>query len=710
MIPSPTNRSKAAWLILILIMLAAGWWAWNRDLAADPPPNFSGISQSLSTDPALYTYHARNRVLFGQADPLGDSRWILFEKSFAGLLATIWFRVSSPDIEHGRQVGIFLSFAALIFFLVGLWKHHRPWVTVAVALLYLTNCTLFVYGRYPFLEISLMFFAGLVFLMYACWGDRWWGLCLAICGVALATFTGKLFGVLLLPTLMLADWISSAKETRLRRLGMMAGVFVAVSAILVVLLFGSHTSDAFGFLREQTVGYRGLPTGLSSPWAFVESVIGFGFLSGLYVVSPELLVMLMAALGLVFIGRSNRPNLLSGLPRTTLLALFWVFLTWLAMAPQTICPTRYLLTLIPAIAILFFSLADVIQGRGEAWNVRFSWLSAVGAGVFCWVVAAQVCIRLWLTDDPNTDYIVGVWYTLPVGVAAVFIARYPVNRLDWHLRRSFVSGIVVVALIGTVGSTIYSATKSKLAESQYSIATANTDLGYLLGPGAVISGPYAAALTQQNQLLSHPHFFGETWSDSALFVTLPITHLAVDGSNFARARKQSRSLESARPVTGYWIGSHEITIFDISQVYDNPAANKYPHSTYERAAIYYDANQFDSTMILLAASPDLINNSRSAALLYARAMYRVDLDSDAVHNYMVLHRLYPTDFLITLEAANVLHQIGEVRNDSLLVGTARGLYRDAADLNPHEGQRVLELYNQTAEYFKTQRTRRPQNK
>jgi hypothetical protein len=705
-----SNRLRITFVVLTLALLVAGWWYWNRDLTADPPPDFSGISQSLSTDPALYTYHARNRILFGQADPLGDSRWIPFEKSFAGLLATGWFWVTSPNIEHGRQVGIFLSFAALILFLLALWKHHRPWVVAAVAFVCLTNCILYVYGRYPFLEISLMFFAGLVFFFYSRWGDRWWGIGLAVCGVALATITGKIFGVLLLPALMAADWVSSAKGTRLRRLGMMAALFVVVSTLLAVLLYGSDLSNALGFLREKTYESRGIPTGLSSPWALVESVITFGFRSGLYVHSPELLGYLTVAFGLLIIGRYNRPKLLTELPRTTLFALFWVLCTWLGMAPQAMCPTRYLLTFVPAVVLLFFSLIDFVHSRSDLWQIRFTWLQAVGVGVTAWVVATQLFMRWWFAGETQFDYAKCVAYGLPLGVAAVLFARFLFERFHLRLKSWFLIGILMISLAGTIGSTAYTFTRTGLSERQYSILTANTDLGLLLGPGAVVSGPYAAAFTQQNQIMSHPHFYGDSWSDSSLFVRLPITHLAVDRTNFDKARQQSRSLESARPVTGYWIGPHEIMIFRISQVYDNPAANRYQNSPYEQASVLYDANQYDSALAVLSAYPDLVKNSRSAALVYARAGFKADLDTEAVHNYMVLHRLYPTDFQVTFEAANALHQIGEIRGDSALVGVAQSLYEEASRINPRQGQKVLDLYNQTVDYFKSLRAKRSQKK
>jgi tetratricopeptide (TPR) repeat protein len=696
---------KIIFLSLTAVILVAGWFWWTRDLRSDPPVNFSGASQSLSTDPALYTYHARNRVLFGQADPLGDSRWILFEKSFASLIATWWFEATSVSIEHGRQVGVGLTFAGLIFLLLGLWRFHRPWVMAATAFCLLANCVLMVYGTYPFLEISLLFFSGLVFFIYARWGEHWWGLALAAVVVALATFAGKVLGLLLLPTLLLTDLSVTPRGNRVKRLGLALAVFGVGSVIVVTALYGSQLIDAFGFLREQSYQSKGFPDGLRTPWGLVNSLILYGFRNDLYYECPDLIWNFFAGMGLLLIGLNSRQGFFRTLPRTTVFALFWVLLTWISLSPLNYTPTRYSLTFIPAVIILCLSLLDFMHAQEMEWSPRFTRWSAVALGFLAWIVSVQIGLR-WFATGRSPEIIPQyVLIGLSVGILVYALAQFLLPRYRLSLKRPVLAGLMIVTVVFSAASSVTGYQLFGLGLREYNIAAANTDLGHLLGPNAVVSGPYAAALTQENNVKSHLHFFGESWSDSSLLIKLPITHLAVDQSNFDQARLQSRSLQSARPVTTYWIGNHEVSVIDISRVYNNPGANAYVKSPYEKAIVYFDANMFDSAMAELAAVPDLIQKSRTAALLYARSILRAGLDVAAAHNYRVLYRLYPTDFLVTMETANALHQLGEIHSDSSMLAQAMDLYRRAVELNPYQAKRVHDLYQETADYFVAQRAR-----
>jgi hypothetical protein len=702
----PENALQVVFLTLTLAVLVAGWFFWSRDLTADAPLNFSGFSQALSTDPALYTYHAKNRVLFDKADPVGDARWILFEKSFAGLLATTWFEMSGISIPHGRQVGMALTFAGFLLLLAGLWRHHRPWVTAAVATTLATNIVLIVYGTYPFLEISLLFFAGLTFFIYSCWGDRWWGLALSGVAIAAATFAGKIFGILLLPVLVGCELLTAPGGSRMKRSGVAIGSFIVAAGILVTLLYGSHLIDAIGFLKEQSYESKGFPLGLSSPWEFIAHLLAYGFRNDLYFECPDLLLFFFASAVLLMIGLQNERDLLRRLPRTTLFALGWVLFTWIGLSPQNYSPARYSLTFIPAVTILCFTLIDTLHARKPTWRVAFGWWPAAGVGLAGWVMAVQLGLRWFEKPTPDFDLIPFMMSTLPVGIMCTLLARYLFDRLSLRITRTALTMIAIVGVAASVASNAYGYTWMDMGTRRYHVITANHDIEYLLGPGAVISGPYAAAFTQENKILSHPHFFGETWSDSSRLVDLPITHLAVDKSNFTKAVAQSKSLGSAEPITTYLIGAHEVSIFDISQIYDNPVANGYQKSRYEKAVRYFNTFKFDSAMMALAEDPELIDRSRSAALLYARSMFKADLDDEAVHNYQVLHNRYPTDFLISLEAANAIHQVAEVRGDSTLYVYSAGLYGQAIELNPWETRRVEKLANDTHDYFEKQRQAR----
>ncbi|MCK4632768.1 MAG: hypothetical protein KAT79_05820 [candidate division Zixibacteria bacterium] len=79
--------SKKLFLALTLIVVAGGMVYWCSDLTSDAPMYYSGLGQSLSTDPAQYVFHARNQVLFGQFDPFDYPRFTVFQHSLTSFVA-----------------------------------------------------------------------------------------------------------------------------------------------------------------------------------------------------------------------------------------------------------------------------------------------------------------------------------------------------------------------------------------------------------------------------------------------------------------------------------------------------------------------------------------------------------------------------------------------------------------------------------------------
>lgn len=698
-----TTRASSVlgWVCLVatLAVLVAGFWFWSRDLEADAPFNFSGHSQSLGTDPPLYTYHAKNRVLFDQADPLGDKRWILFEKSFAGWLTTLWFKQAGVSIAAGRQVALALTFASLVLILVALGRHYRPWVTLAVAIGAVCNPLLMIYGSLPFLEISMLFFASLAFFFYAVWGDRLWGIVLSAVAIAAATVVGKVFGLLLLPPLVLSQFWSAERGNRLRQSLLPVGVFVVASAVLVISLYGSHVTEAFGFVREQSVEGRLYPEALKSPWSLISFLLAYGYRNDVYYRSIDLLAYFFVTMSLFALTFWASEHRVRQLPKTLRFALWWGVWTWIALSIPTYSPTRYSVAFIPTVLICGMAYIDTLLQSNGRWEIRFGWRSASLVAIAAWVIAMQIGLKWYVGSYVDGLYVQYMIKTLPIAVIVLLMARFADRLYRMTIGPAALIAVALLLCAGSVATGIYNYREMAITDKRYDTRDANLDLSFILGPDAVVSGPYAAAFTQENKVMSHPHFFGESWSDSTLLVKLPITHLAVDASNFTSAVRQSKSLETARPITGYWINGHEISVFDISQTYDNPKANAYQPSRYERAIKYFDRFNFDSALVTLGEDPELINRSRSAALLYARSLFKSDLDDAALNNYQVLAQRYPSDFMIAREAANVIQQISELRQDSSLHDMADFLYQRAAYLNPWEMTNLQKMATDTHEYF-----------
>ena len=186
---SSAGRSRYLFLTLALLLVVGGILFWVSDLESDPPTYFSGLGQSLSTDPAQYVFHARNKILFDQFDPFDYPRWTVYQHSLTSLAGYMIFSVTGVSLESAGLAGVALGAGGLIFLIIGLWRHHRPWVVAAVALCYVINLTLITHLRLAYLENGLIFWAALLFCIYSHFGDRIWGLALSGLIVAFATIT-----------------------------------------------------------------------------------------------------------------------------------------------------------------------------------------------------------------------------------------------------------------------------------------------------------------------------------------------------------------------------------------------------------------------------------------------------------------------------------------------------------------------------------------
>ncbi|MCK4574175.1 MAG: hypothetical protein KAU36_07375, partial [candidate division Zixibacteria bacterium] len=255
--------------ILTFLIFAAGLAFWLADLTSDPPMYYAGYGQSLSTDPAQYVHHARNEILFGDFDPFDYPRWTVYQHSLTSLTGWLWFSIAGVSIKQAAVVGLILCLGGLIFLILGLARYHRPWVTSVVALCYIINITLYTHGRLSYLENGLIFIAAMLFFVYSRWGDRLWGVALSGLLVAIAMLTGKLFGALLLPALLLAI-LFSGRDDSWRRALVSGGAFLIGSLALMLMLYGTDLAAAMGYVGEQSYGLRGFPKGLTTPWDFVE--------------------------------------------------------------------------------------------------------------------------------------------------------------------------------------------------------------------------------------------------------------------------------------------------------------------------------------------------------------------------------------------------------------------------------------------------------
>ncbi len=334
-----SKKASILFFVTAIFVLAAGAAFWLSDLTSDPPMYYTGLGQSLTTDPYMYVFHARNKILYGQADPYDYPYWIVFKYSLVSLAAYLWFSLTTVSQANANAIGVVLSLGGLLFFLLGLYRHHRTWVLAAVAFVYIANVTLFTYGRLPYLENGLLFIAGIIFFVYSWWGNRLWGLIVAGILAGLAMLAGKIFGASLFSALLLSI-ISTNGGGRTKRISASVAAFAVTVVAFLAAAYGKNVLTAFSFFGEQSYGLRGYPPGLTSPWSFVEHLIAFGFHNRLFYRSPDVLMFLViSGLAVIFVFGSR--NRLRQLPRTTVFSLYWAVIVFLGLMPHAYSPMRY---------------------------------------------------------------------------------------------------------------------------------------------------------------------------------------------------------------------------------------------------------------------------------------------------------------------------------------------------------------------------------
>lgn len=682
---------------MTLVVLVGGFIFWQSDLTSDPPMHYSGIGQSLSTDPAQYIFHARNKALFGQSDPYDYPRWTVYQHSLTSLVGHIWFSVAGVSLKQANMVGIILSLGGLLLLILGLARHHRPWVTTAVALCFVLNVTLLTYGRLSYLENGLIFFAALVFFVYSWWGDRIWGIALAGGLVALAVLTGKLFGALLLPALVLSA-LFSGRARRWKLTLIAIGAFLLTSVGIVLVLYGRDLGVAFAYVGEQSYGLRGFPEGLSSPWGFFEHLISYGFKNHLFYIDPDLLLFLLAGVFLLILHLS-RGSKISALSPATVFSMFWLLSAIVGLMPLNYSPLRYALLVIPPAILFCFTMFE------NRFDVKKTSPAALGkietvllVFVFWYVLFHAVANIFFFNTIPRPIRII-TWATLPGGIVLAYLTRFLLARGYLRIsRRKLVIVLLAVLCISAVFNG-YKIRRIHFLEHNFNIVEANRDLEAILVPGAVVSGPYGPTLTVDTPLKSFIHLFGVAEVDATLFDRQPITHVAADRSNWAEAVKNYPALKGLIPITTYWIRDVEVRLFNISEVFNNPQANSYEKTLYERAVAYYQAQQYDSALSAVGRFYESHPQSKSAGLMLGDLLAKKGRLDEAFSLLTSLTQRFPTDFNIHLQCGRFIQILAEQKNDNSLRYMAETYYAQAVKINPFKADYARKIWQQIGAQF-----------
>ncbi|MFQ5607412.1 MAG: tetratricopeptide repeat protein, partial [Candidatus Zixiibacteriota bacterium] len=119
----------------------------------------------------------------------------------------------------------------------------------------------------------------------------------------------------------------------------------------------------------------------------------------------------------------------------------------------------------------------------------------------------------------------------------------------------------------------------------------NQDLSELIDSHAVVTGPYTPALTIDNELRGVIYMFGLTNVEKDLFQRFPITHVAVDRTNWNLALRDFPFLKPARKLAEMSVRDQVIALFRV------PGADA-PETDFERGVAFFDQGVYDSALTL----------------------------------------------------------------------------------------------------------------
>lgn len=683
-----SGRAKHIVLIVwiaIAIVTMAGVYLHLVDLDADPPLYFSGLGQSLSTDPHHYSYFARNKILFNQWELFDTAKWRMFEITLVSGLSYLAFTLFGVSRISANSVGLILSLLPILIFLLALRRFVNLNGILLALLLLLFNKVLFIYGRLPYTENGVIFWASLLFFVFVYYRQYIWGRIALGLLIALACLTGKIFGFLLVVPVVLSLWHERGQSRRSNILTVLVSC-AAFSALWVILVYGGQLRLLLDYYQSQTTGIYGFPDAFKSPITFIERLISFGNDTLFYFHAPALGIA--AFIALVFVSFSaTKERLLENIPIFFLVV--WFAAGQLFFMPENYRPLRY-------IYVLYFPLAGLVGfifsakiSTGGRISLKHNYLQHILKFLLFWVLLEQLAFNILYVGQFEEVYRMVVWYSALIAIIVTLVdLKYGFLRfLNWKYFKTFAVIAIVIFCLCSFGLSYSEWQKQK----SFNIREAGLDLGEILNKDAVVCGPIAPTLLLENSLKGAIYAVGVTDSDADFFHKYPITHFALDAEAVGLIVRKYPELTDAKTVAEYWIRDSKIVVVRISDLTGNKQAAAYNPTDFEIGLRFMKDKIHDSALCYMEQFIREYPNNKSA-LKSLGTLYpingQIDKGMSALQKAVAL---YPRDFSVFMALA-VYYQTRYVASgDSQFKYLARKTYLKAIEINPYQADEAMAM-------------------
>jgi tetratricopeptide (TPR) repeat protein len=292
-----------------------------------------------------------------------------------------------------------------------------------------------------------------------------------------------------------------------------------------------------------------------------------------------------------------------------------------------------------------------------------------------------------------------VWYALLPSIVITLFTIYGHLKLNKYLfeKKNVLISIVCLSIAVQL-FWIY----NWYDKRAFDLKDSAEDISQILGKDAVIVGPYSNTLAVGNDLISIIYMFGLTRNESDLFKRIPITHLAIDVTNWEAAIKDFPWLEkNSTYVTGYWVRDVEVALIRILNNEQFTSALNYKPTRYEEAMdIFARAGSYDSVMYNLTIFLNTYPKNKSGLKLLASAYERSGNFKRSLEIHDKLISIYPRDFSRHYDKAVVYYKLYVFNNDITMQQKADEHFALSQRLNPYLDDDISIAKKQVADNIK----------
>jgi len=433
----------------------------------------------------------------------------------------------------------------------------------------------------------LIFLSGLTFFIFIRYHEKIWGQLLTGGLIALAALAGKLFGFILIGPVILTLVYRYRSKFILPALTICAGMIIT-ALIYIFIFYGDNLSIMTNYYTEQTTGMYGAPPGFSSIINFFKMLIIYGGESGIvefapFIILSIILSLIITVMVLPFSGKFDKKYI------PIIFCVGWLLVGIFGLMPFYYRPIRYVLFLfLPGAAICGYAFNSVFSKEIKL-SLFNRYLSLPLIFLSLWYLFTQVFVffapfgkkfTVGAEMMPTTAMIAGI---ITAVLFLIFLKKRSITVKKWP---AVIFGLVFLAICFNQGKYFYDGlTKPGQLLKRY-----NTEFAQMIDKNAVLTGPYAPALTIDNKLKSVIYLFGLANKEKNLFERFPITHIVSDRHNWKKATEDFPFLNSSFMVIQTIIRDQVLTLYRI------PTA-KVPPTDFEIGQKYFQTDEFDTALV-----------------------------------------------------------------------------------------------------------------